>query len=256
MPSYQEILQAVQNHTLSVEEATEALRQADVEDLGFANLDHQRLTRKGFTEVVYCEGKTAEQSATILAHLAARNGGNVLGTRADWAVQELLQGSVPDAQYDAVSRTITIRRGEQKAIGHVAIVAAGTSDLPVAEEAAVTAATMGNHVDRIYDVGVAGLHRLLRQVERLRRARVIIAVAGMEGALVSVLTGLVDRPVIGVPTSVGYGAQLQGMTPLFSMLTSCVPGLAVVNIDNGFGAGYMASLINQMGGIEACESPS
>lgn len=250
MSSYRAILEAVNNHTLSIEDALAAIRQGDIEDLGFAQLDHQRLARKGFAEVVYCEGKTSDQSAAILARLADRNEGNVLGTRADRAVFEKLVQIVPDAVYDAVSRTVAILRGEQKAVGLVMVVAAGTSDLPVAEEAAVTASLMGNRVERIYDVGVAGLHRLLRRIDALRSARVLVAVAGMEGALVSVLTGLVDKPVIGVPTSVGYGAQLQGFTPLLSMISSCVPGMAVVNIDNGFGAGYMASMINQQGGID------
>ncbi len=249
MRTYRAILEAVDNHTMSIEDALAAIRQADVEDLGFARLDHQRARRKGFAEVVYCEGKTPEQASAILTRLAERGNGNVLGTRADRAVFERLEGDVPDAEYEPLSRTIVIRRGEQSTAGLVLIVAAGTSDLPVAEEAAVTASAMGNRVDRIYDVGVAGLHRLLRQIERLRSARVIVAVAGMEGALVSVLTGLVDIPVIGVPTSVGYGAQLHGFTPLLGMLSSCAPGMAVVNIDNGFGAGYMASMINHLGGV-------
>ena len=249
MRSYRAILEAVDNHTLSIEEALVAIRQSDIEDLGFAQLDHQRVIRKGFAEVVYCEGKTPEQASVILARLADRGTGNVLGTRADRAVFERLERDVPDADYDPLSRTIVIRRGEQTAAGLVLIVAAGTSDLPVAEEAAVTASALGSRVERVYDVGVAGLHRLLRQIETLRSARVIVAVAGMEGALVSVLTGLVDSPVIGVPTSVGYGAQLNGFTPLLSMLSSCAPGMAVVNIDNGFGAGYMASMINRLGGV-------
>lgn len=248
MPSYRDILQRVQEGTLSVDDATVALRRADVEELGFASLDLQRRDRKGFAEVVYCEGKTPEQSAIILERLANSGEGNVLGTRANQQTIDLLHQTVPDALYDEMSRTIVIRRGPQQEVGLVTVVAAGTSDLPVAEEAAITAAVMGNRVERIYDVGVAGIHRLLRRLEDLRSARVLIAVAGMEGALVSVLTGLVDKPVIGVPTSVGYGAQLHGLTPLMSMLTSCVPGMAVVNIDNGFGAGYMASLVNQMGG--------
>lgn len=245
--SYRTILESVQNGALSIDDAVVALKQADIEELGFASLDHQRLHRSGFTEVVYCEGKTPEQSAIILERLVARGECNVLGTRADQAVCDLLQKKVDDAEYEPLSRTIVVRRGPQKAVGKVLVVAAGTSDLPVAEEAAITAEVMGNHVERIYDVGVAGLHRLLRQVDALRSAQVIVAVAGMEGALVSVVTGLVDKPVIAVPTSVGYGAQLHGITPLLAMLTSCVPGMAVVNIDNGFGAGYMASMINQMG---------
>ncbi len=259
MRSYRDILSDVQNGTLSIEEAESHLERAQtsgsqgwagVEELGFATLDHDRMQRKGFPEVVYCEGKTPSQSAKILHRLALRADGNILGTRAPASVMEELLPLVPDAQFDEISRTIVIRRGEQKAVGNVTVVAAGTSDLPVAEEAAITADVMGNQVERIYDVGVAGLHRLLRQLPKIRAARVVIAVAGMEGALTSVITGLVDRPVIAVPTSVGYGAQLQGLTPLLSMLTGCAPGMAVVNIDNGFGAGYMASLINQMGAIQ------
>lgn len=154
---------------------------------------------------------------------------------------------MPDAEYDDVARAVVVRRGEQASLGSVLVVAAGTSDLRVAEEAALTASLMGSHVERLYDVGVAGLHRLLRQLDRLRTARVLVVVAGMEGALLSVVAGLVDKPVIGVPTSVGYGAQLQGLTPMLGMLTSCVPGSSVVNIDNGFGAGYLANMINRLG---------
>lgn len=249
MHSYRSILEAVQSGTLSIDDATTALKQGDIEELGFAQLDHQRLRRRGFAEVVYCEGKTPEQCAIIVDRLAERGNCNVLGTRATPEIFAKVQKNVPDAEYEPLARTILVRRGVEERIGSVAVVAAGTSDLPVAEEAAITAEAMGNRVDKIYDVGVAGLHRLLRQLDRIRTARVIIAVAGMEGALVSVLTGLVDKPVIAVPTSVGYGAQLQGLTPLLSMLTSCVPGMAVVNIDNGFGAGYMASTINRLGEV-------
>jgi NCAIR mutase (PurE)-related protein len=247
MQSYRAILESVQRGSLSVDEAVRTLNQLSVEDLGFAQIDHERLARKGFAEVVYCEGKTPEQSATILARLAARGDGNILGTRADSQVYELLKHEVPDAEYHSTARAVVVRRGEQTSLGSVLIVAAGTSDLRVAEEAALTASLMGSHVDRLYDVGVAGLHRLLRQMDRLREARVIVVVAGMEGALLSVVAGLVNKPVIGVPTSVGYGAQLQGLTPMLGMLTSCVPGSSVVNIDNGFGAGYLANMINMLG---------
>ncbi|MCL6633904.1 MAG: nickel pincer cofactor biosynthesis protein LarB [Alicyclobacillus herbarius] len=249
MHSYRSILEAVARGGLSVDEGLRQLHESAVEDLGFAQIDHDRTARKGFAEVVYCEGKTPEQSALILARLAARGDSNVLGTRAHPEVYELLQREVPDAEYDPVARAVVVRRGEQESLGSVLVVAAGTSDLRVAEEAALTASVMGSHVERLYDVGVAGLHRLLRQMERLRAARVLVVVAGMEGALLSVVAGLVDKPVIGVPTSVGYGAQLQGLTPMLGMLTSCVPGSSVVNIDNGFGAGYLANMINRLGEV-------
>ncbi|EPZ42154.1 nickel pincer cofactor biosynthesis protein LarB [Alicyclobacillus acidoterrestris] len=247
MRSYRSVLEAIQLGELSVDEGLRELSQSAVEDIGFAQIDHDRTARRGFAEVVYCEGKTPEQSALIMARLAARGESNVLGTRATREVFELLKKEVPDAEYDDVARAVVVRRGEQASLGSVLVVAAGTSDLRVAEEAALTASLMGSHVERLYDVGVAGLHRLLRQLDRLRTARVLVVVAGMEGALLSVVAGLVDKPVIGVPTSVGYGAQLQGLTPMLGMLTSCVPGSSVVNIDNGFGAGYLANMINRLG---------
>ncbi|MDB5085459.1 MAG: hypothetical protein JWN30_2345 [Bacilli bacterium] len=247
MSSYRTILNSVKDGLLSVEDALADLQKSSIEELGFATIDHDRVRRKGFSEVVYCAGKTPEQSATILKKLAERGDCNVLGTRAEAKVHELLLPDIPEAQYDPVSRAVYIYRGEQRREGAVLVAAAGTSDLPVAEEAALTAELMGNRVDRLYDVGVAGLHRLLRQLDRLYAARVIVVVAGMEGALTSVIAGLVNIPVIGVPTSVGYGAQLQGLAPLLGMLTTCAPGVSVVNIDNGFGAGYLASMINQLG---------
>lgn len=245
MNSERKVLESVRDGTLSVEEAIPLLDKLSVEDLGHTQLDHQRVRRTGFPEVVYCAGKTTAQCVEIIQRLAKQNYGNILGTRASHEVYEaLVTVGVNDVQYDSTSQIVYIRRGPQKSIGSVAVVAAGTSDMPVAEEAALTAELMGSTVTRVYDVGVAGLHRLLRQLDVIRSARVIIAIAGMEGALVSVLAGLVETPVIGVPTSVGYGAQLRGVVPLLSMLSTCVPGIAVVNIDNGFGAGYMASLIN------------
>lgn len=248
MSSYRAILEAVQNGELSIEDGIRRLNEfSAVEDLGFAQIDHARSNRKGFSEVVYCAGKTPEQSAAILARLATRGDTNILGTRADLHVYELLKREVADTEYHTEAHAVVIRRGEQKSVGSVLIIAAGTSDLAVAEEAALTADVMGSHVERLYDVGVAGLHRLLRKLDRLLEARVIVVVAGMEGALLSVVAGLVNKPVIGVPTSVGYGAQLQGLTPMLGMLTSCAPGSAVVNIDNGFGAGYLANMINYLG---------
>ncbi len=247
MSSYRSVLAAVQRGELSIEDGLAALRKLDTEDLGFATLDHQRTRRRGFPEVVYCEGKTVEQSAAILEALAARADGNVIGTRASTGVYELVRRNIPDAEYHDIPRLLLIRRGLQTAVGHVAIAAAGTSDLPVAEEAALTAEALGARVTRIYDVGVAGLQRLMHRLDELRAARVIVAVAGMEGALVTVLAGLVEQPVIAVPTSVGYGAQLNGFAALLGMLTNCVPGIGVVNIDNGFGAGYLAAQINRLG---------
>ncbi|MDI9258712.1 nickel pincer cofactor biosynthesis protein LarB [Alicyclobacillus sendaiensis] len=247
MKSTREILEGVQSGRLSVDEALDQIRGLTVEDLGYARIDHDRVRRRGFAEVVYCEGKTPEQSAEILARLAARGASNVLGTRASAETFELLKRSVPDAEYHPVPRAIVVRRGPERQIGSVMVLAAGTSDLRVAEEAALTASVMGSRVERVYDVGVAGLHRLLREVDRIRKSRVVIVVAGMEGALMSVVAGLIDKPVIGVPTSIGYGAQLHGLTPMLGMLTSCVPGSSVVNIDNGFGAGYLAHMINELG---------
>lgn len=247
VPRPREILEAVRQDRLTVEEALAALRAADLEELGFAALDHQRARRKGFAEVVYCEGKTPEQCGAIIERLAARGDTNVLGTRADARIFAAVRERVADASFDELARTVSVLRGAQKATGCVTVVAAGTSDLPVAQEAAVTAELMGSHVERIADVGVAGLHRLLRALPRIEKARVVVAVAGMEGALASVLAGLIRAPVIAVPTSVGYGTHLGGVTPLLAMLNSCAPGLAVVNVDNGFGAGYMAHLINQTG---------
>lgn len=241
------ILQAVKDGHLAVDDGLAALRAADLEEMGFAAIDHQRTRRKGFAEVVYCEGKTPDQCAAIFERLAARGDANLLGTRADARIFAAVRERVEDAAFDELARTVFVRRSRQTAVGCVAVVAAGTSDLPVAQEACVTAELMGSRVKRIVDVGVAGLHRLLRALPQMEDARAIVAVAGMEGALASVLAGLVRAPVIAVPTSVGYGTHLGGVTPLLAMLNSCAPGLAVVNVDNGFGAGYMAHLINQTG---------
>ncbi|GMA63834.1 nickel pincer cofactor biosynthesis protein LarB [Alicyclobacillus fastidiosus] len=247
MKDYREILEAVHHHRMSVDEGVESLRHLDVEDLGFAQLDHHRSVRQGFPEVVYCEGKTPAQSAAILARLAAHGQGPVLGTRANERVFELVKESAPSMQYDPLSRTVFLKRGISSPTGNVAVVCAGTSDLPVAEEAAITAELMGADVTRITDVGVAGIHRLFAHLDTLYKSRVLVVVAGMEGALVSVVAGLVHQPVIAVPTSVGYGTNFAGVTPLLSMLNSCSSGVGVVNIDNGFGAGYLAGMINRMG---------
>jgi hypothetical protein len=222
------------------------LREAPFEDLGFARVDHHRVVRQGFPEVVFGPGKTAAQIAAIAERIVAQ-GHSLLVTRTTDDVFDAVKARVPAAQFHAGARAITLSQGEiGPGRGTVLVAAAGTSDLSVAEEAAVTAEMMGNTVDRLYDVGVAGLHRLLSARERLTGARVIIAVAGMEGALPSVIGGLVHVPVIAVPTSVGYGASFGGLTALLGMLNSCASGVAVVNIDNGFGAAAIASAINHL----------
>jgi hypothetical protein len=224
----------------------EAFATAPFEDLGFARVDTHRHLRQGFPEVILGLGKTPAQIAAVAERIVAR-GQSLLVTRASKAAWEAVRPLAPGASYHEDARTITLKQGDIAAgIGTVLIACAGTSDLPVAEEAAVTADIMGNVVDRLYDVGVAGLHRLLGEHERLRRARVLIVVAGMEGALPSVVGGLVRVPVIAVPTSVGYGASYQGIAALLGMLNSCANGVAVVNIDNGFGAACLASRINHL----------
>ena len=227
-------------------ELTAVLRAQPFEDIGFARVDHHRALRQGFPEVVLGLGKTPSQIAAISARIAAQ-GQTLLVTRASAEAFEAVEAAVPGAQYHEVARTITLQRGDIKpGNGVVVVAAAGTSDLPVAEEAAVTAEVMGNTVDRLFDVGVAGLHRLLREHQRLSAARVIVVVAGMEGALPSVVAGLVSVPVIAVPTSIGYGASFHGLAALLAMLNSCANGVSVVNIDNGFGGGCIASLINHL----------
>ena len=213
--------------------------------MGFANVDHHRALRCGFPEVIFCPGKTVEQTRAIFGRLAER-GGNVLATRADTAKARAVQADFPDARYDELSRCITLRQVAcERPHGHIAIAAAGTSDLSVAEEARATAEIMDQRVTTHYDVGVAGLHRLLAHSETLQQANAIVVVAGMEGALASVVGGLVSAPVVAVPTSVGYGASFGGLAALLTMLNSCASGVSVVNIDNGFAGGYIASLINR-----------
>jgi NCAIR mutase (PurE)-related protein len=222
------------------------LRGQPFEDLGFAKVDHHRAVRQGFPEVVLGLGKTPSQIADISARIAAR-GAPLLVTRAGTEAWEAVRAQVPGVHYHEVARAITLPRDLPRGRGTIAIATAGTADLPVAEEAAVTAEIMGNDVTRVYDVGVAGIHRVLAERTRLESARVIVVVAGMEGALPSVIAGMVNVPVIAVPTSVGYGASFGGIAALLGMLNSCANGVAVVNIDNGFGAGCMASLINHSG---------
>src|SRR5699024_3130231 len=227
-----ELLEKVKNQEMTVEEAREQLRDLPYEDMGFAKLDHHRRLRSGFGEVIYCAGKTAEQTAKIVQGMARRET-DVLGTRASREQYEAVKALLPDAQYHEIGRVLRVRRKKLEPEGLVAVCTGGTSDMPVAEEAALTAEFFGARVERIYDVGVAGIDRLLDQTEKLRKANCILAIAGMEGALATVTAGLVDRPVIAVPTSVGYGASFGGLSALLTMLNSCAEGLAVVNIDNG-----------------------
>jgi NCAIR mutase (PurE)-related protein len=240
-----ELLEAVRDGKLSPDQGVTRLRHLPFEDLGFAKIDHHRSLRLGLPEVIYSAGKTPAQVAEIFARMAA-HGTVVLATRANLEMYERVRSVAPDAEFHPLSGCIALRRDTAKrGRGVIAVLCAGTSDLPVAEEAAVTAEVMGNEVECVHDVGVAGLHRLLAHRELLTRAQVLIVCAGMEGALPSVVAGQVAAPVICVPTSVGYGASFGGVTALLGMLNSCAPNTAVVNIDNGFGAGYLASMINQ-----------
>lgn len=240
-----EILKKVAVGQMSPEDAEKELESASVADLGFARLDMDRELRTGYPEAVFCQGKTDGQIAEIVALLAEKNG-NVIATRATKENFEAVKAKVADARYMEDARLILVERNPlEKAEKTVAVVSAGTADIPVAEEAACVAEMMGNRVERFYDVGVAGIHRLLSCIEDIRKAGVVIVVAGMEGALASVVGGLVERPVIAVPTSVGYGAYLGGLSALLSMLNSCANGVGIVNIDNGFGAGYLAAQINR-----------
>lgn len=242
-----QLLLAVKTGDIDIEQAVCQFKNLPFEDLGYAKIDHHRQLRKGFPEVIYGEGKTPEHIVNIMKKLKERSCSNVLATRISKEVYEEIKEQLPEAKYYQDARILMIEQGEKKARGCIAILSAGTSDLPVAEEAAITAEAMGNHVVRIYDTGVAGIHRLLAQRERLDQAKVIIVVAGMEGALASVVGGLVDKPIIAVPTSVGYGTSFNGLSALLTMLNSCASGVSVVNIDNGFGAAYSASLINALG---------
>ncbi len=240
------LLEQVRGGAVDVDAAIERLRHMPFEDLGFAKVDHHRALRHGIPEVVFGKGKTSAQVSTIASALLAR-APNVLITRTDPATADLLQREHSDAEYFPASGAVRVWRDRTvRGKGKIAVVCAGTSDLPVAEEAQVTAEVMGNEVDAIHDIGVAGIHRLMQNRERLTEARVVIVCAGMEGALPSVVGGLVAAPVIAVPTSVGYGASFQGLAALLGMLNSCASNVTVVNIDNGFGAGYAASLMNRL----------
>jgi len=243
---FEDILKKVYEHRLSPEEAVEHLKDYPYQDLGFAKIDHHRELRKGIPEIIYGLGKTGPHILKIGREII-RKGGNLLVTRVEPEIYRALKGKIPGAVYNPAARTITMKQKEAaRGKGKILVMTAGTSDIPVAEEAFVTCDILGNETERVYDVGVAGLHRLFGEYERIKQARVIITVAGMEGALPSVVAGLVSVPVIAVPTSIGYGASFKGLAALLAMLNSCPGGVAVVNIDNGFGAAYLASSINHL----------
>jgi len=240
------LLNDIKDNKLSVEEGTQILKDLPFKDLGYAVIDNHRELRVGYPEVIYCAGKTIEQIKGIVGFMLTKDC-NILGTRATKRMYKAVLQICPKAEYNELGRTITIKNREvTKTDSYIAIVTAGTSDMFVSEEAAVTAELFGNRVERIVDVGVAGIHRLFDKLELIRGAKVVIVIAGMEGALASVIGGLVDKPVIAVPTSVGYGASFGGVSALLCMLNSCASGVSVVNIDNGFGAAYLAGMINKL----------
>lgn len=240
------LLQEVHEGSRSPEEAYQVLRDLPYHDLGFAKIDNHRELRTGYPEVIFCAGKTADQIQQIIAVMVAE-GNNVLATRATPEMFEAVKSLSNDIIYNPLSRTLSLRKTTPPLPPtYIAVVTAGTSDIPVAEEAAITAEMFGNRVERIFDVGIAGIHRLYENMSQIREARVVVVVAGMEGALPSLVAGLISHPVIAVPTSIGYGANFHGLSALLGMLTSCSAGIGVVNIDNGFGAGYLASMINRL----------
>lgn len=245
MEYLRELLQNVKNGKVGVDDALMDLRKLPFEDVGFAKIDHHRNIRNGYPEVIYSEGKTVKQVKEIIKKLIEKNN-NIMATRADYKIYQGIKEVADDAIYYEMARIVVVKKREiLKSKKIIAVVSAGTSDIPVAEEAAITCEVMGNIVERVYDVGVAGIHRLFAKSDIIMKANVLIVVAGMEGALASVVSGLVDRPVIAVPTSVGYGASFGGLSALLTMLNSCATGIGVVNIDNGFGAGYLAAMINK-----------
>jgi len=242
----EKILREVKEGSKTVDEAMEILRNFPYTDLGFARIDHHREIRTGYPEIIYCAGKTTEQVREIFRAMSIREN-NIIGTRANKEMFDSVKSIAPDALFYHEARIISLQKKKpEMPPTSIAVITAGTSDIPVAEEAAVTAELLGNKVLRIYDAGVAGIHRLVDKLPEIRSCRVIIVIAGMEGALASVVGGLVDKPVIAVPTSVGYGANFGGISALLAILTSCSSGVTVVNIDNGFGAGFSASMINKM----------
>ena len=242
-----ELLNDVKSNRIDIDIAMDKLKNLPYEDLGYANIDHHREIRTGYPEVIYCEGKKDEHILGIVEKMSKKNS-NILGTRCRKSTYEKIKQIYPNADYNQSSRILKIQNHaiQNRGKGKIVVVTGGTSDIPVADEAYHTALFLGNTVERVYDVGVAGIHRLLSKKQIIDTARVIIAVAGMEGALPSVLGGLVDVPIIAVPTSVGYGSNFNGLSALLTMLNSCASGISVVNIDNGFGAGYLASMINKL----------
>ena len=249
-----EILEKVQRGDLPVEEAEASIRSGAVADMGFAKLDLDRRRRQGFPEVIFCSGKPDEDLVSIYRRMV-REEGQAFGTRASRHQYEIVREVLPQVVYDPISRILRVDREDRKeGVGLVAVVTGGTADIPVAEEAAQTAEYFGAKVERIYDVGVSGLHRLLSRTDKIREANCVVAVAGMEGALASVIGGLVRNPVIAVPTSVGYGANMGGISALLTMINSCANGVAVVNIDNGYGAGYLATQINRLAAQSSSDS--
>ena len=247
-----EILEKLQAGQITLEEAESYLKKQPYDELGYAKLDTHREIRSGFPEVIYCSGKPDEFLVSIYQKMYEEDG-EVFGTRASEHQYELVKKLIPEITYDHVSHILKYEKPEKKRIGKIAVCTAGTADIPVAEEAAQTAEYFGSNVERIYDVGVSGIHRLLSKVDVIQKANCVVAVAGMEGALASVIGGLVSNPVIAVPTSVGYGASMHGLSALLTMINSCANGISVVNIDNGYGAGYIATQINRLAAQEPRE---
>lgn len=239
-----EILEKLKQDEISIEDAEKEIKNNSYEDLGYAKIDHNRKERQGVSEVIFCQGKPDEFLSKIYKTIYKEDG-EVLGTRATKEQYELVKKEIPEVSYDAISKILKIEKEKQK-VGNIVVCTGGTADIPVAEEAAQTAEFLGNYVERVYDVGVSGIHRLLSQREKLEKANCIIVIAGMEGALASVVGGLAKVPVIAVPTSIGYGANFGGLAALLSMINSCANGIATVNIDNGYGAGYIANQINKL----------
>ena len=240
-----QLLDDIKNGKISIDDGIDKIKSFSYEDVKFARIDHQRKFRTGFTEVIYAPGKSDQQIVEIADKILQKED-LVLITRAEINTFKFVKSKITISRYNEIAKTITISKKKVKSVGKIAITCAGTSDLPVAEEAAETALIMRSNIVKIYDIGVAGIHRLIDKLDILRSSNVVIVAAGMDGVLPSVIGGLIDKPIIAVPTSIGYGSNFSGLAPLLTMLNSCSPGIAVVNIDNGFGAGFMASRINQL----------